>query len=226
MKISFIILLVNILAGIELASSQDGAAASTALMEGKVRTDRTVNLDAIVDAPPAEVYRLWTSADGVRKFFAPEAKIDARIGGRYQIIFFPSKDPEGESHGTKGARILDLVPNKKLTFEWITFAGDGLLGKNAPPYAPPAERNVTPLPTWVELSFEPVAGQPNQTHVKFAHYGFRDGERWKQSYQWFTRAWKGVLDQLSEYCKKSNKTASAPRSIVDLYHAEKEKESL
>ena len=36
---------------------------------------------------------------------------------------------------------------------------------------------------------------------KFAHYGFRDGELWAQSYQWFTRAWKGVLDQLTTYCE-------------------------
>jgi uncharacterized protein YndB with AHSA1/START domain len=135
---------------------------------------------------------------------------------RYQIIFFPSKDPEGESHGTKGARILDLVPNQKLVFEWITFAGDDLLGKNAPPYATPSERNLNPLPTWVELSFEPVAGQPNQTHVKLAHYGFREGEKWERSYQWFTHAWQGVLDQLSQYCRKqkSSGISNAPRSMV------------
>ena len=216
MKISPIILLVFMLACLELALSQDESAIRPALMKGKVKTDRTINLDMIVDAPPAEVYRLWTSADGVKKFFAPEARIDAKIGGRYQIIFFPSKDPEGESHGTKGARILDLVPNQKLVFEWITFAGDDALGKNAPPYAPPAERNLTPLPTWVELSFEPVAGKPNQTHLKFAHYGFREGEKWEQSYQWFRRAWKGVLDQLSEYCQKqkSNRISNAPGSMV------------
>lgn len=216
MKINPIILLVSTLACIELASSQDESAIGPALMKGKVKTDRTVNLDAIVDASPADVYRLWTSADGVKKFFAPEARIDPKIGGRYQIIFFPSKDPEGESHGTKGARILDLVPNQKLVFEWITFAGDDLLGKNAPPYAPPSERNLNPLPTWVELSFEPVAGQPNQTHVKLAHYGFREGEKWERSYQWFTHAWQGVLDQLSQYCRKqkSSGISNAPRSMV------------
>lgn len=216
MKINPIILLVSTLACIELASSQDESAVGPALMKGKVKTDRTVNLDAIVDASPADVYRLWTSADGVKKFFAPEARIDPKIGGGYQIIFFPSKDPEGESHGTKGARILDLVPNQKLVFEWITFAGDDLLGKNAPPYAPPSERNLNPLPTWVELSFEPVAGQPNQTHVKLAHYGFREGEKWERSYQWFTHAWQGVLDQLSQYCRKqkSSGISNAPRSMV------------
>ena len=143
------------------------------LMEGKQKTDRTIFLEATVDAPPAEVFRLWTSEDGIRKFFAPAARVEASVGGRYEIIFAPSKDPEGNSHGTKGARVLKLVPEKELAFEWITFAGDELLGRNAPPYAPATERNVRPLPTWVELTFESVAAQPKKTHVRFAHYGFR-----------------------------------------------------
>jgi uncharacterized protein YndB with AHSA1/START domain len=117
-------------------------------------------------------------------------------------MFSPSKDPEGISHGTKGARILKFAPASQLVFEWITFAGDELLGDHAPPYAPPPERNTKPLPTWVELNFDAIAGQPNRTHVRFAHYGFREGERWEKSYRWFGRAWKGVLDELTAYCAK------------------------
>jgi uncharacterized protein YndB with AHSA1/START domain len=178
------------------------------LMTGKQKTERTIVLDALVDAPPHEVFRLWTSAEGIKEFFAPDARVDAEAGGRYQVIFAPAKDPEGDSHGTKGARILKFVPDKELAFEWITFAGDELLGRNAPPYAPPAERNVRPLPTWVEMTFEAVEGQPNQTHVHFAHYGFREGEKWEQSYRWFGRAWKGVLDELVAYCQNRKSTAA------------------
>jgi uncharacterized protein YndB with AHSA1/START domain len=178
------------------------------LMAGKQKTDRTIFLDAIVAAPPAEVFQLWTSAEGIKKFFAPGARIDAAVGGRYQVIFAPAKDPEGDSHGTKGARILKLVPGKELAFEWVTFAGDELLGRNAPPYAPPAERNVRPLPTWVELTFDAVEGQPEQTHLRFAHYGFREGEKWEQSYRWFGRAWKGVVDELVAYCQNRKSTAA------------------
>lgn len=180
-------------------------ATPTQLMEGKIKTHRTIFLEATIEASPAEVYRLWASADGVKKFFAPDARIDPTPGGRYQIIFFPSKDPEGNSHGTKGARVLRAVPEKEFAFEWISFAGDDLLGDHAPPYAPPAQRNTAPLPTWVELSFEPVNGQPNQTHLKFAHYGFREGALWGRSYQWFGRAWKGVLDQLAAYCQNQKR---------------------
>jgi uncharacterized protein YndB with AHSA1/START domain len=178
------------------------------LMAGKQKTDRTIVLEATIPASPADVFRLWTSKEGVAKFFAPDARIDVVTGGRYEILFAPAKDPEGNSHGTKGARILKLVPDKELVFEWITFAGDELLGRNAPPYAPPEERNVRPLPTWVELSFDAVDGKPDQTHLRFAHYGFRDGEKWEQSYRWFGRAWKGVLDQMVAYCQNRKSTAT------------------
>ena len=192
-------------AGITLPETDSGAAN---LMAGKQKTDRTIWLEATVPAPPAEVFRLWTSKEGVGKFFAPDARIDARAGGRYEILFAPATDPEGNSHGTKGARILKIVPDRELVFEWITFAGDESLGRNAPPYAPPAERNIRPLPTWVEVAFESVAGQPEQTHLRFAHYGFREGEKWEESYRWFGRAWKGVLDELVSYCEHRKSTGA------------------
>lgn len=179
-------------------------------MQGKQKTDRTIFLEATVDAPRAEVFRLWTSEDGIKKFFAPAARVEASVGGRYEIIFAPARDPEGNSHGTKGARILKLVPEKELAFEWITFAGDELLGRNAPPYAPASERNVRPLPTWVELTFEPLEAQPGKTHVRFAHYGFRDGEKWEKSFHWFARAWKGVLDELAAYCQNRKSAEAKP----------------
>jgi uncharacterized protein YndB with AHSA1/START domain len=180
------------------------------LMEGKHKTDRTIFLESVVEAPPAEVFRLWTAEEGIRKFFAPAARVEARVGGRYEILFAPDKDPEGNSHGTTGARILKLVPAKELAFEWITFAGDELLGYNAPPYAPAAERNVRPLPTWVELRFDPVEGRPEQTHLRFAHYGFRDGEKWEKSFHWFQRAWKGVLDELAASCQNRKSAEAKP----------------
>lgn len=199
--VRLIMFLLPLLSG-QIGAIENAALNPNPLMEGKAKTNRTIFLEATIPAPASEVFRLWTSPEGVRQFFAPDARIGSGPGDPYQIIFFPSKDPEGNSHGTKGAHILKFVPGKELAFEWITFAGDDLLGTHAPPYAPPSQRNVTPLPTWVELSFGAIEGHPEQTHLKFAHYGFREGELWTQSYLWFTRAWKGVLDQLTSYCEK------------------------
>jgi len=176
------------------------AAAETSLMVGKVKTQRAVALQVEAQCSPEEAYALWSTSEGVKQFFAPAARIDARPGGEYTILFLPEKDPEGLSHGTKGARVLKTVPGKSFSFEWITFAGDGSLGRNAPPFAPRSLRDAKPLPTWVELEFTPVAADKSRTHVQLTHYGFKDDALWEESHRWFSRAWAGVLGQLEKYC--------------------------
>jgi hypothetical protein len=114
-------------------------------------------------------------------------------------------DPQGLSHGTKGARILALAPGRFLAFEWITFAGDASLGANAPPVAKPELRNESPLPTWVEIDFLPA--DAGATRVVFRHYGFRDGELWSASQAWFARAWQRVLDGFAETCRRDSTAA-------------------
>ena len=172
------------------------------LMAGKVETERTIELVAVVEASPAEVFRLWSTADGVRSFFAPGARIDSEPGGRYEILFAPERDPLGYSHGTTGARLLTVVPDRKIAFEWITFAGDADLGVNGPPVASRSLRDMRPLPTWVEVSISPVAGASGRTRVVLRHMGFPAGEPWGESFRWFGRAWAGVMRQLADRCRQ------------------------
>jgi uncharacterized protein YndB with AHSA1/START domain len=168
------------------------------LMDGKTATDRTVFAETVVNAPAAEVYALWTSPAGVTKFFAPKAEIDSRVGGDYNIIFEPDMDPDGSSYGTKGARILRLDAPRSLSFEWITFTADAQMpGLPGPPAVPAAERNAVPLPTWVEITFEPIGNDSSRTRVRLAHYGFRHGGKWDESFAFFERAWAGVLKSLA-----------------------------
>lgn len=174
------------------------SATDVALMAGKAYTNRAIVLQADVACSRADAWSLWATAEGVSQFFAPAARIDARPGGEYTILFSPAKDPQGLSHGTKGARVLKAEPGQALSFEWITFAADESLGANAPPLAPRTLRDATPLPTWVELEFEALAG--GGTRVRFVHNGFRDGALWEESHRWFTRAWSGVLAQMEKYC--------------------------
>jgi len=67
-----------------------------------------------------------------------------------------------------------------------------------------------------------MEGQPNRTHVVFAHYGFSRRRKWEQSYRWFAKAWKGVLDHLADYGRETERgthgdqAASAKKLIVDL----------
>ena len=94
------------------------------LWTGKADTGRAITLEKTLEMPPGEVYRLWTTRDGVRTFFAPEIHIDPQVGGRYEIVFDPIKDPAGMKIGSHGARILRLVPDREITFDF-TFPWGG-----------------------------------------------------------------------------------------------------
>jgi uncharacterized protein YndB with AHSA1/START domain len=191
------------------ALAQTDSRSANYLFDGKHKTNHTVSIDAVIDATPQEVYRLWTTEDGVKKFFAPAARIGATEGAEYTVVFSPDKDPQGLLLGTKGARILVLSPSKKISFEWITFAGDTSVGKDGPPFVPAAIRNVSPLPTWVEITLEPTkSGQKTTLH--FRHYGFKEGEVWDQSFQWFSRVWPMVIESLQKYCTE-NQNVIKPR---------------
>ena len=174
-----------------------------ALVQGKHDGGRTIRLEKTVACTPARTFALWSTDDGVQTFLAPGSHIGRGADDEYTVLFKPDDDPQGLAHGTKGARILASAPGRFLAFEWITFAGDASLGRNAPPLAAPDIRNESPLPTWVEIDFLQVA---EGTRVAFRHYGFRDGELWSSSQAWFTRAWQGVLDQLARECVRETNT--------------------
>lgn len=183
-----------LVAGAAVLGSPVWAGNENRLWEGKTRTDRTVVVEATVDAAPQRVFDAWTTPEGLKTFFGPKAVVEPRVGGAYTLIFTPEADPEGLSLGTKGARILRFEPGRSLAFEWITFVGQDGLGPERPPYMAPAERNARPLPTWVELSLEALP--QGRTHLKLAHYGFRRGGPWEAAYPYFTSAWAGVVSRL------------------------------
>jgi uncharacterized protein YndB with AHSA1/START domain len=182
-------LALGILASLVCASTTRADVPSS-LMDGKSQTDRAVLLETVVAARPPDVFRLFASEDGVRKFFAPDARIEPRLGGHYTIIFNPATDPEGAASGTKGARILRFEPDRELAFEWNVAV---------PSIA--ADLKSDELPTWVELRFESLPGPTPRTRVALSHYGFRSGGSWDKAFPWFRdKAWPSVLEALKKYC--------------------------
>jgi len=128
----------------------------------------------------SEVWKAWTEAEIITKYFAPEAKIEMRLGGMYEIYFLLNNPPG--SRGGEGNQILSFVPQKMLSFSW-----------NAPPQFP----NVRKEKTWCVLFFEKL--DLNSTKIKFYHLGWKDGEEWDQVYDYFHKAWDYVLGNLKKY---------------------------
>jgi uncharacterized protein YndB with AHSA1/START domain len=167
-----------------------------ALLMMAAALNREVVTEKVVPCTPREVFALWSTRDGVRSFFAPDATIDPRAGGEYTILFAPQHDPEGTSHGTKGARIRVFQPGTRLAFEWIPFTARAIDGVPGPPLAPAAIRNDST--TTVELTFTPKGR--GETLVRLRHRGFRDAALWEASHAYFLRVWPLVLESLAARC--------------------------
>ena len=141
--------------------------------------ERSIDKEVVVAASVDEVWDAWTTRAGITSFFAPDAKIDPRVGGAFEIYIDPLAAPGGR--GADDMRFMALQPKKMLSFDW-----------NAPPHLPAARQQRT----FVVVRIEPVADK--QTRVTLHHTGWGDGGEWDKAYAYFDRAWGGVLGNLKK----------------------------
>ena len=73
--------------------------------------ERSLDKETFVAASVDEVWNAWTTREGIVSFFAPDAQVDPRVGGLFEMHFNPLAAP-----GMKGAddmRFLALQPDRK-----------------------------------------------------------------------------------------------------------------
>jgi uncharacterized protein YndB with AHSA1/START domain len=141
--------------------------------------ERTLVKTATVKATVDEVWNAWTTTEGIQSFFAPEARVEARPGGPFEVYINPYAKP-----GMKGADdmvFLALQEKQMLSFTW-----------NAPPHLPEVRRQRTS----VTVRMKP-AGE-GATEVRLVHSGWGDGGQWDQAFAYFDRAWGSVLANLEK----------------------------
>ena len=142
-------------------------------------TERAIDKSIEINASLDQAWDAWTPREGIVSFFAPDAKVEPRVGGAFQIYIDPTAPP-----GSKGAdemRFLALQPKKMISFDW-----------NAPPHLAQARAQRT----FVVVRFEPLTDKT--TRVTLHHSGWGDGGQWDQAYTYFDRAWAGVLGNLKK----------------------------
>lgn len=136
--------------------------------------EKAIDKEVTVNATLAQAWQAWTTREGIVSFFAPDAKVEPRVGGAFQIYFDPGAEP-----GAKGAddmRYLALQPQKMLSFDW-----------NAPPFLPEARQQRT----FVVVRFAAVDN--STTRVTLHHTGWGEGGEWDKAHAYFDRAWTAVL---------------------------------
>jgi uncharacterized protein YndB with AHSA1/START domain len=137
---------------------------------------RAIRLEEIVEAPAKEVWAAWTTVPGLRTFLAPDARIEVKAGGRWEIFFEAA--PEG-ARGSEGCRVLEVVRGRMLAFEW-----------NFPPSIPAIRHEKT------RVTVEFNALGEGQTLVALEQTGWHDGKAWDEGFEYFASAWGVVLARL------------------------------
>jgi uncharacterized protein YndB with AHSA1/START domain len=155
--------------------------------------DGMIEHEVVVEATSAQVWTAWTTKEGVEAFFAPQAKVELRIGGAYELYFAP--DASEGLRGSEGCTILAYLPREMLAFTW-----------NAPPSIP-ALRGAKTL-THVVVTFDDLID--DRVRVRLAHLGMGTGEEWDKYRAYFNRAWPSVLNHLRE------QIGSIKPSVVDV----------
>jgi uncharacterized protein YndB with AHSA1/START domain len=141
--------------------------------------ERAIEKEIVVTATPEQVWNAWTTREGITSFFAPDAKIDARVDGAFEIYINPLAEPGLK--GADGMRFMALQPPRMLSFTW-----------NAPPSLPEARQQRT----FVVVRIHPVSEK--ETRVTLHHTGWGDGGEWDKAYGYFDRVWGNVLVNLKK----------------------------
>jgi uncharacterized protein YndB with AHSA1/START domain len=147
------------------------------LISAPAAAERFIEKKVVIKASLDEAWNAWTTREGVVGFFAPEAEVDAKVGGAFHIYFDPKAEPG--ARGADDARFLALQPTRMLSFDWT-----------APPYL----NEVRNQRTVVIVRF--AAAGPKQTRVSLHHTGWGDGGQWDEAYAHNGRAWDSVLKNL------------------------------
>jgi uncharacterized protein YndB with AHSA1/START domain len=134
----------------------------------------------VINAPVAEVWKAWTTPEGIESFFAPKAaKVEPWAGGAFELWFGVTL-PEG-SRGSEGCKVHSVKPMEQFVFEW-----------NAPPTIP----TIRPLRTLVYLDFKSLPD--NRTEITLRNFGYGEGEEWQKAKAYFVQVWPAVMAGLEK----------------------------
>jgi uncharacterized protein YndB with AHSA1/START domain len=143
-----------------------------------------IERETLIAAPVERVWALLTEAEHLGRWFGDTgAEIDLRPGGAFSLSW--------EQHGTVRGRVVDVEPNQRFSYRWITV-GDR-------EHAEPGEGNST----LVEFT---LRAEGDGTRLRVVESGFAslDAEAAQQSerYEDNRRGWGIKVRDLAEYAER------------------------
>jgi uncharacterized protein YndB with AHSA1/START domain len=125
-----------------------------------VAADKILVIEVVVPAPIGEVWKAFSTSEGLSTWLTPNAVVDLREGGEWTAKF-----PGGS---TGGGTILSFVPEKELVLAAL---------------APDKFPAVRAARTRARFQFE---AKGDATVVRLTQTGWREGEEWVKAYEYLT----------------------------------------
>lgn len=157
------ILSLGLMMGVVGVMAQSGAKPVAAAVAGadaaSAATGRVLVLELTIPASRAEVWKAFSTSEGLSTWLFPNATVDLKPGGDW-LVHFP-----GGSTG--GGTIVSFVPEKELVVSAL---------------APDKFPTVRAQRTRADFQFE--AKGEHETVVRLTQTGWKDGEEWTKAYEY------------------------------------------
>jgi uncharacterized protein YndB with AHSA1/START domain len=157
---------------------------------GPETAGRLVEITRVFDAPRSLVFRAWTDAEHLERWYAPQGcstpfcAMDPRVGG---VVHICIRSPEGLDCWCAGT-ILEFVPPERLVYTLSFSDPDGNLVDTPPPIG---DHSGWPRATVVTLTFEDL---DRKTRLTLHQSVLESLARRTGAYP----SWLSMLDRLGE----------------------------
>jgi uncharacterized protein YndB with AHSA1/START domain len=135
-------------------------------------------IQVTVPLPIPMIYRAFTEAEPLQGWLASRARVEARVGGAYELAF--DGPPGFVSHGT----VTRLTPDVDLGFSWT----------GPPEYAELLNRPEPKTHVYVRLQ-----ESPEGIDITLEHSGWGSGDAWEAARSWHFHLWDEKLHGLKDY---------------------------
>jgi uncharacterized protein YndB with AHSA1/START domain len=140
-----------------------------------------IEIEAIIHSSVDSLWDAWTKNDVITKWFSPEANIEPRVGGSFELFF----DPADHSHeSTQGCKLTRVEKNSVLKFTW---KGPGQFAE---------VMNHPDTLTTVQVEF---AEEAETTKLRLVHTGWGTSPAWDDARRWHDEQWNKALDELKAF---------------------------
>ncbi|MEP7065513.1 MAG: SRPBCC domain-containing protein [Gemmatimonadota bacterium] len=146
-----------ILAGLVAATAAGSRVAGAA---ERRQQEKMLRIEITVPAARSEVWKAFSTSEGLSTWLAPNAVVDLRPGGEWMVHFAGSS--------SAGGNIVSFVPKKQI-----------VIAAMAPEQFPTVRAQRT------SAKFE-LEDRGKETLVRLTQTGWKDGDEWDRAYEYLT----------------------------------------